>query len=271
MKIIEISVKSALQISGLKELDYSLNPYLGCFHRCLYCYAMDLTKDKRATDDWGSTIIVKKNIIEVLKKEVTNKQRGVVGISSITDPYQPVESEYRITRKSVEILLHEGFRVSIQTKSPLVMRDIDLFQKYKKRIDVGMTITTPSFSKARMIEVQSPAPEARYRSLKILSEKGIQTWVFYGPVIGGFNDGEEDIKGIAKIASETNSRVIYDAFSYYPSAAALMKANGITPAVPDMKKFSEKIQNICNIFNVECHSESEDYINEMNRINRKLF
>ncbi|WP_297215171.1 radical SAM protein, partial [Thermoplasma sp.] len=142
MRIIEIDVKSALQNSGLMELDYSLNPYLGCMHRCLYCYAMDMTKDKRAADDWGSTIIVKRNILDVLRRELPHKRRGVVGVSTITDPYQPVEFRYRLTRRSMEMLLKEGFRVSVQTKSPLVARDLDLFARYPERVDVGITITT---------------------------------------------------------------------------------------------------------------------------------
>ncbi|KAA8922643.1 MAG: radical SAM protein, partial [Thermoplasma sp.] len=114
MRVIEIEVKTALQKSGLRELDYSLNPYLGCMHRCLYCYAMDMTKDTRASSDWGSTVIAKRNIIEVLRREIPYRRRGIVGISTITDPYQPVEFRYRLTRQAVGILLKEGFRVSIQ-------------------------------------------------------------------------------------------------------------------------------------------------------------
>ncbi|CAC12502.1 conserved hypothetical protein [Thermoplasma acidophilum] len=264
-------MKTALQNSGLKELDYSLNPYLGCMHRCLYCYAMDMTKDARATQDWGSTVMVKKNIIEVLKREIPHRRRGIVGISTITDPYQPVEFRYRITRRSIEILLREGFRVSIQTKSPLVARDLDLISKYRPMVDVGMTITTASPDKARAIETQSPSPEARHRALSALSAAGIRTWIFFGPIIKGFNDSDADIEGVVRIASDTGSRVIFDAYSFYPKSASLMIEGGIRPAAPDMDAIGPRIRRICEEYGVECNSEDEDYVKENARINRTLF
>ncbi|MCY0851199.1 MAG: radical SAM protein [Thermoplasma acidophilum] len=271
MNVIEIEVKTALQNSGLKELDYSLNPYLGCMHRCLYCYAIDMTKDIRASGNWGSTIIVKKNIIDVLKREMPYRRRGIVGISTITDPYQPIEFRYRMTRQSMEILLREGFRVSIQTKSPLVVRDLDLISRYKAMVDVGMTITTASPGKARAIETQSPAPEARHRALAALSAAGIRTWIFFGPIIKGFNDSDEDIEGVVRIASDTGSRIIFDAYSFYPKSASLMIAGGIRPAAPDMNVVEPRIRKICEEYGVECNSEDEDYVKENARINRTLF
>ncbi len=272
MKIIEIDVRSALQKSGLPELDYSFNPYLGCFHKCSYCYAMDMTKNEDARSDWGNTIIVKKNIIYVLKKEMAKYRRGIVGISTITDPYQPVESRYRITRSALGILLGNGFRVSIQTKSPLVLKDLDLIRNYKNMIDVGMTITTMDAEKSLLMERQTPPPGRRVAALKTLSDNGIRTWIFYGPIIEGFNDSTADAENIIKSAKYASSYIIYDFFSYYPTAASVMSRIGVIPKPPgNLKNFEEKIMTMCRESGIECRSEKEDNILERQRLFRWQF
>ncbi|KAA8921847.1 MAG: hypothetical protein F6Q11_07460 [Thermoplasma sp.] len=132
-------------------------------------------------------------------------------------------------------------------------------------------MTTASPDKARIIETQSPTPEARHRALASLSAAGIRTWIFYGPIIRGFNDSNREIEGIARIASDTGSRIIFDAYSFYPRSAEMMIGAGIRPAAPDMKKLEPRIRRICGDFGVECHSEDEDYLKENSRINRTLF
>ena len=127
IKVVEVTAASALNRSGLSELDYTLNPYLGCLHACRYCFAVDMTPHREAREMWGSTVAVRVNILDVLKKEIHRLRRGVVGVSTITDPYQAVEGRYGITRSCTEMLLRNGFRVSVQTKSPLVRRDVEIF------------------------------------------------------------------------------------------------------------------------------------------------
>ncbi|MEM3676367.1 MAG: radical SAM protein, partial [Thermoplasmataceae archaeon] len=156
MKIIEIEVKHALHDSGLPEMGFSINPYLGCQHRCLYCFAIDFTNNREAREHWGQVVVVKKNFVDALVKDIKNVPRKVVGVSTITDPYQPVEAKYRITGKSLEVLLGNGFRVSVQTKSPLVLRDLELIKRYRNRADVGMTITHPDPARSVLLETQTP-------------------------------------------------------------------------------------------------------------------
>ncbi len=223
-KVIEIRVAKALYKSKLPDLDYSLNPYQGCSFGCIYCYAMHFTGIEEAANNWGEVIAVKVNLVEVLKREIMHGVRkGVVGVSTITDPYMPVEARYSLTRRSIELLLAYRFRVSIQTKSPLVLRDLDILRSYRERVDVGMTITTMDPSLAGFIEPRAPHPLARARALKKISDSAIYTWIFLGPIIPGLNDGEEHIESVIEAARESNSLVIFDLFNIYDKTWSYMK------------------------------------------------
>ncbi|AWR93785.1 radical SAM protein [Acidianus brierleyi] len=246
-----IRVKSALSKSGLKELDYSLNPYMGCKFKCQYCYAPNFTRDVDASKNWGEVIVIKDNILDILKEEVLAKKKGTVGISTITDPYQPVEAEYKLTRGSLDILLSHGFRVSIQTKSPLVLRDIDILKKFKEKVDVGFTIT----SMEGKLE-NAPLPRSRITALEKLSEEGIETWVFLGPIIPNFTDNvEEVIREVSKI----KTRIVFDKFRYY-KGLNFSEGNSVW-----WENIRDRILSLCKKYNVECHEESEDWIFEKRR------
>ena len=223
MKIIEYMASTALGKSGMKELNYTLNPYSGCFHGCVYCYAIDMTGKKDAAENWGDVVYVKTNLIELLRKEIIGKKRGMVGISSITDPYQAAESKYRLTRNAIEVLLKNGFRITVQTKSPLVARDIDIFSRYRSYCDVGMTITTMDRNTALTIEPHAPSPEARSVALRKLADEKIKIWIFAGPIIRGINDSQESIEKIFRVASNTGARIIFDTYVPYRGASTLMQ------------------------------------------------
>ena len=122
MGIKEVKCKTALSKSNLPGLDYSLNPYRGCMHNCAYCYVPNVLRINR--EEWGKFVEVKINIQNVLSKEVKTKKQGIVGISTVTDPYQPIEKRNKITRFCLEQLLKYDFPISIQTKSSLVLKDI---------------------------------------------------------------------------------------------------------------------------------------------------
>jgi len=156
LKIEYVKVKRALSKSSLPDLNYAFNPYIGCMHGCVYCYGRCFTKDKEASDNWGEVIKIKENILQLLKREVKRKKIGVVGISTITDPYQPIEEKEMITRRALEILSSAKFYISIQTKSDLVLRDLDLIKG--DRFDVGVTITTLNDKTARLIEPRASPP-----------------------------------------------------------------------------------------------------------------
>ncbi|MFG1519438.1 MAG: radical SAM protein [Thermoplasmataceae archaeon] len=265
IEIQEIEVKSAMGKSGLRELDYSLNPYLGCLHSCIYCYAMDFTRI-RPSSEWGKYVIVKANLVDVLRKEVKRKKKGIVGVSTITDPYQPVEGRFRITRESITVLAENGFRVTVQTKSPLVIRDIDIMGKYRNSIDVGFTITTTDRKKARILEPETPSPESRVEAIKKLGESGIQTWIFYGPIIRGFNDSQIDISGMIQSAAVTGSRIIYDRYNRYPASAKKMKSLGLEQNIADEDGWWQskemEIRKQAERAGIICNSEDEEW--EMN-------
>lgn len=178
----EIKVKSILSKSGISGVDYCINPYVGCSNGCRYCYATFMKRFTGHQEAWGSFVDVKVNAPEVLHRQMRKAAKGKVMISSVTDPYQPMEGKYRLTRQCLETLLHYQFPVDILTKSPLVLRDIDLIKKFKQ-IEVGITITTDDDAIKRIFETHAPPVEARIQALKALYENGIKTYAFIGPLL----------------------------------------------------------------------------------------
>lgn len=259
MKIFEIRVRRALSPSGLPEYDYALNPYVGCLHGCYYCYAVDFTRGPPGAA-WGDVVYVKVNLLEVLRREVAKLRRGVVGMSTITDPYQPPEAKYRLARGAVQLLAEGGFRVSVQTKSGLVVRDLDLFQKYRSVVDVGVTITTLG-DKARILEPMAAHPLARAGAVRKLAAAGVKTWIFYGPVVPGFNDKREDVEGVVKLAHETGSELIYDKYRPKPRAGALLASRYRPVAVTAewWRSVKRLIESVCREYGVECVDVEDEW------------
>src|SRR5271157_5842440 len=144
MDVIEIRIKSALVRSKIPGVDYVINPYLGCGHGCRYCYAVFMKKYARRFpgQPWGSFVEAKVNIAEVLRRELARKrQRGRALLSSVCDPYQPVEGKYRLTRQCLEALRDYGWGLDILTRSPLVTRDLDILAG-ASGVSVGFSIPT---------------------------------------------------------------------------------------------------------------------------------
>ena len=178
----EIKAKSILTKSGIPGVDYCINPYVGCAHGCRYCYATFMKRYTGHTEPWGGFVDVKINAPEILQRQLKRAKRGRVLISSVTDAYQPIESKYKLTRQCLEILLQSQFPVDILTKSPLVLRDIDLIKKFED-IEVGFTITTNDENISRVFEPNAPSIMERIRTLKALHDKVINTYAFIGPVL----------------------------------------------------------------------------------------
>ena len=179
MKINEIKCKSALSPSSLTGLDYSLNPYRGCQHNCAYCYVPNVLRIDRR--EWGGFVEVKTNIPIVLSNELRNKKPGVGGISTVTDPYQPVEKKYQLTRYCLEQILRYDFPINIQTKSSLVIRDIDIMSKFSDA-EVMMSISTLNEDERRLLEPNSSSIKERLNILRKYSNIGVKTSVFFGPI-----------------------------------------------------------------------------------------
>jgi DNA repair photolyase len=261
----EIRVQKALSKSGLPEYDYSLNPYIGCQHACVYCYAIDFTRGEPA-ERWGEVVYVKINLIPVLMREVRKYRPGVVGVSTITDPYIPIEARYKLTRRSIELLLAYGFSVSIQTKSALVIRDLDVLRKYRDKVDVGFTITTLDPSIKKLIEPYSSHPLAIERALRKISSEGIKTWIFIGPIIPDINDHLNNLVEIVDLAKETGSEVIIDYLRQHPRAMINMRIRLGEDLMSKIlskntyswwRSISEKILSICKEKNVVCKTASD--------------
>ncbi|WP_231845205.1 SPL family radical SAM protein [Methanocella paludicola] len=201
-------------MSGLPGLDYTLNPYMGCGHACIYCYAPS-TLRYAGPDAWGSFVNVKADIPRVLEKEVRTKKRGVVGISTVTDPYQPVEEKYRLTRSCLKVLLAKDLPICVQTKSALVVRDIDLLREFKDK-EVGFTVTTLDERMSGIMEPGASKPAARLDALKTLSDNGIATWAFVGPMVPGIIDKERLEELLARVQEAGASHVMLDRLRLKP-------------------------------------------------------
>jgi len=179
MKIRQINCKTALSPSKLPGIDYSLNPYMGCEHNCAYCYAPNVLKISR--EKWEKFVDVKVNIPLILSKELKRRKTGVVGISTVTDPYQPVEKNFKLTRYCLEQLLKHDFPINVQTKSSLVIRDIDIISNFSDA-EVMVSIATLNDNERQLLEPHSSSIEERLDILRKYAEIGVKTSVFFGPV-----------------------------------------------------------------------------------------
>jgi DNA repair photolyase len=156
-------------------------------HNCAYCYAPCVLRVSR--QDWGNVVSVKKNIPLVLSKELKTKKHGVVGISTVTDPYQPVEKIYQCSRLCLEQLLRYDFPAHVQTKSALVTRDLDLLSRFSDA-QVMFSIGTLHEDERKILEPGSSPIQARLAALKQCSEAGVRTAVFFGPMYPTITLGE---------------------------------------------------------------------------------
>ncbi len=278
MKILEVKAKTALNRSGMVELDYAFNAYLGCMHGCRYCYAADMTPGESAAT-WGDAVRIRTNIIDVLREEMKGRRRGLVGVSTITDPYQPVEARYMLSRQAIDLLLNGGFRVSVQTKSPLVLRDLDIFRD-RKGLDVGVSLATPHTEISRLIDSKSPLPEARMRTLRVLSENGIKTWLFLGPIIPGINDSNESLETLISLASDLKIRVIYDLLNQYNGARSMLSSSLGSSWESEARSINRrlwwqeteaKITGLAREYQVDCNSEASELKAETNILYKPLY
>jgi len=193
-KINIIQAKSILTKTGLPGADYVVNPYNGCLFGCMYCYAAQIARWKHPGETWGSYLDVKINAPELLQKELTHlkkklktKNFGSIFFSSVTDPYVGMEAKYQLTRQCLTVLANFEYQgnISLQTKSPLVTKDIDILKKLKD-VTVGFTVTTLDDKVARFLEVKAPPVSARIEALHRLNQEGIKTYAFIGPILPHF-------------------------------------------------------------------------------------
>ena len=204
MIVKEICAKTILSKS--KVLDYTINPYIGCEHGCTYCYARFMKRFTGHEERWGEFVDVKVNAPSLLQSEIKRKRAGRVWISGICDPYQPLEKKYELTRGCLEILSRHGWPVTIQTKSPLLLRDIELFEGFID-VEVTVTIATADENIRQIFEPKAPSIRERIEALEKLHSKGIKTSAMIAPMLPKAEGLANELRG--KIDSVLIDRMNY--------------------------------------------------------------
>jgi DNA repair photolyase len=181
-------------VSKSKVFDYAINPYIGCQHGCTYCYARFMRRFTGHKEPWGEFVDVKINAPDLLKHEIDKMLPGRIWISGVCDSYQPLETTYELTRKCVEILVQYGWPMTVQTKSPLVLRDIDLFRRGAK-IEVGLSVTSADDEIRKLFEPSAPSIKERIKALEELHLAGIRTYAMIAPMLPGAEELAAQLSG----------------------------------------------------------------------------
>lgn len=209
--------KSVLTRSKIPSLDYALNPYVGCEHGCAYCYATFMSRFTGIKGEWGSFVGVKERAPDVLARELTRREPGVVSLGTVCDGYQPVEAKARLSRACLEVFVgREGFEVGVLTKSDLVARDRDVLLRLDSP-DVGFTITCLDPGLAGAVEPKAPPPARRLDAMRELAAAEIPVWGFLGPILPALSDSEEAIAEVLREMDRAGaSHVLVDRMNLYP-------------------------------------------------------
>jgi len=206
----EVEVKSALNAVKGMPFDWSLNPWSGCAHKCVYCFARAYHaryREKNVGSDFDSNVEVRVNIADVLRKELHRRRDGSLAIGTATDPYQPIEGKYQLTRRCLEALIDYPMPTSIVTKGPLVVRDIDVLKKLDEKTELTVYFSVPCVNEeiVRKTDPGTAPPRQRLRALRMLREAGIDAAVLCMPVLPGISDSEESLDAAARAASEAGA------------------------------------------------------------------
>jgi DNA repair photolyase len=194
---------------------WSLNPYMGCVHRCTFCYvrAFEKRADRPSDERYGTSIRVKTNIAEVLRRELARPswQREAVAIGAATDPYQPAEGRYRLTRACIEELAHARNEFSIITRGPMIVRDLDVLVEASKRANVSVTFSIPTLDPEiwRRTEPGTAPPQQRLRVLEQLVDAGVKVGVGMAPILPGISDKPELLADVVRAARTAGATGIW--------------------------------------------------------------
>src|SRR5436190_13028517 len=202
------SALNRVQGMGFK---WSLNPYMGCVHRCTFCYvrAFERRADRPSDGRYGTSIRVKVNVAEVLARELARPswEPATVVIGAATDPYQPAEGRYRLTRSCLEVLCWASNPFSIITRGPLIVRDVDVLAEASRRADVSVTFSVPTIDDDvwRTTEPGTSPPRQRLRALKVLVDAGVRASVGMAPILPGLSDHPEQLRRVIAAAREAGA------------------------------------------------------------------
>ncbi len=243
MVINEIQCRSILNRSGIPGIDYGINPYIGCGHKCQYCYAVFMKRFSGHTEPWGDFVDVKINAPDILERQLKRlRTKSHISFGTVCDAYQPLEVKYRITRQCLEILVNYRHSVSILTKAALVQRDLDLLRRLPD-VEVGFTVTTFDRKARKVFEPGAPSPEKRFEALKTLSQNKIPTWVFVAPTLPCLTDTKETLDHIFRSSQNAGAHsIMFDTLNPYPkvwnNVMRLVKKH-----FPELQEFYEYYYN----------------------------
>ena len=207
--------RSALNHVKGMMFKWSLNPYMGCAHRCTFCYvrAFELRADRPFDERYGRSIRVKINVAEVLARELARPswEKEHIAIGAATDPYQPAEGRYRLTRACLEVLADAANPFSIITRGPMIVRDRDVLERAARRASVGVTFSIPTVDEEvwKRTEPSTAHPRQRLRAVKELVDAGIDARVGMAPILPGISDGREQLAEVVRAAREAGATGIW--------------------------------------------------------------
>ncbi len=205
MVINEVQAKAILSKSQI--YDYALNPYTGCEHACSYCYARFMKRFSGHREPWGEFVDVKINAPDLLERELPRKRPGAVWVSGVCDPYQPAEARYRLTRRCLELLVDADWPVRVQTRSPLVTRDVDLLARGAD-VEVGFSIPTADDEIRSLFEPRAPSIDSRLDALGTVHGAGIRTFAMVAPMLPG-------AEGLAELLAGSADYILIDRMNYH--------------------------------------------------------
>lgn len=245
MKIKEIHSKSILSPS--KVYDYVINPYVGCQHACFYCYAQFMKRFTGHKEPWGDFVDVKINAPGLLSREIKRKRVGSVWVSGVCDPYQPLEKRYELTRKCLEILVQNNWPVFIQTRSPMVVRDIDIFKK-TQNIDVGLSITTANDRIRKIFEPYATPVEKRLNAIETLHQNVIRTYVMIAPIL-------PEAENLIEMLAGKVDYIILDRMNYFHAVKIYERYGWKDKNMAEyFEVIGSKMAKDCNRLGIECRS-----------------
>lgn len=203
--------KAAISRVESMPFKWSLNPYTGCVHQCTFCYvrAFELRAGRPSDDRYGASIRVKTNLLEVLRRQLARRSWGheQVAIGTATDPYQPAEGRYRLTRGALALLAEFDTPFSIVTRGPLIVRDIDVLTAAARRVAVSVTFSVPTLDGRiwKTTEPHTAPPRQRLAALKRLAAAGIECGVGMAPILPGLSDDPAKLREVVRAARDAGA------------------------------------------------------------------
>jgi DNA repair photolyase len=207
--------KSALNPVKGMGFKWSLNPYMGCVHRCTFCYVrhFEHRSDRPSDNRYGTSIRVKTNVAEVLRRELARAswEDEHVAVGAATDPYQPAEGRYRLTRACLEAFRDASNPFSIITRGPMIVRDLDVLVEASQRASVAVTFSVPTLDEEvwRKTEPSTAHPRQRLRALKQLVDAGVKAGVGMAPILPGISDRPEQLREVVRAAREAGATGVW--------------------------------------------------------------